>query len=142
MAAVWYYDLDLYSDFTYYLVDYSKEDQFNQQDRRWVGYLDAHHTVFSTWLGRKMSNTFGVQYRNDWINNGLTGRKIACARPKLIIPPPLGTAAAPVSSPPPAPIFQTPAFFPPASTPPTPISLFLYFATSLAFTNNAAPPPL
>ena len=71
MAAVWYYDLDLYSDFTYYLVDYSKEDQFNQQDRRWVGYLDAHHTVFSTWLGRKMSNTFGVQYRNDWINNGL-----------------------------------------------------------------------
>ncbi len=50
MAAVFYYDLDLFSDFTYYLVDYSKEDQFNQQDRRWVGYLDAHHTVFSTWL--------------------------------------------------------------------------------------------
>jgi hypothetical protein len=71
MAAVWYYDLDLYSDFTYYLVDYNKEDQFNQQDRRWVGYVDAHHTVFSTWSGRKMSNTFGVQYRNDWINNGL-----------------------------------------------------------------------
>jgi len=87
MAAVWYYDLDLYSDFTYYLVDYNKEDQFNQQDRRWVDYLDAHHTVFSTSLGRKMSNTFGVQYRNDWINNGFTGRKIACARPKLIIPP-------------------------------------------------------
>ena len=71
MAAVWYYDLDLFSDFTYYLVDYSKEDQFNQQDRRWVGYVDAHHTVFSTWLGHKMSNTFGVQFRSDWINNGL-----------------------------------------------------------------------
>jgi hypothetical protein len=71
MAAVWYYDLDLYSDFTYYLVDYSKGDQFNQQDRRWVGYVDAQHTGFSKWLGRKMSNTFGVQYRNDWINNGL-----------------------------------------------------------------------
>ena len=71
MAAVLYYDLDLFSDFTYYLVDYSKEDQFNQQDRRWVGYVDAHHTVFSTWLGRKMSNTFGVQFRSDWINNGL-----------------------------------------------------------------------
>ena len=71
MAAVWYYDLDLYSDFTYYLVDYSKEDQFNQQDRRWVGYVDAHHTVFSKWLGHKMSNTFGVQFRSDWINNGL-----------------------------------------------------------------------
>ena len=71
MAAVFYYDLNLFSDFTYYLVDYGKEDQFNQQDRRWVGYLDAHHTVLSTWAGRKMSNTFGVQYRNDWINNGL-----------------------------------------------------------------------
>jgi hypothetical protein len=71
MAAVWYYDLDLFSDFTYYLVDSSKADQFNQQDRRWVGYLDAHHTAFSTWLGRKMSNTLGVQFRNDWINNGL-----------------------------------------------------------------------
>jgi hypothetical protein len=71
MAAVFYYDLNLFSDFTYYLVDYSKEDQFNQQDRRWVGYLDAHHTVFSSWLGRKMSNTFGVQFRNDWIHNGL-----------------------------------------------------------------------
>jgi hypothetical protein len=71
MAAVFYYDLDLFSDFTYYLVDYGKEDQFNQQDRRWVGYVDAHHTDFSTWLSRKMSNTFGVQLRNDWINNGL-----------------------------------------------------------------------
>jgi hypothetical protein len=71
MAAVFYYDLDLFSDFTYYLVDYGKEDQFNQQDRRWVGYVDAHHTVFSAWSGRKMSNTFGVQYRSDWINNGL-----------------------------------------------------------------------
>jgi hypothetical protein len=71
MAAVFYYDMDLFSDFTYYLVDYNKEDQFNQQDRRWVGYLDAHHTVFSTWVGRKMSNTFGVQLRNDWINDGL-----------------------------------------------------------------------
>ncbi len=71
MAAVFYYDLDLFSDFTYYLVDYGKEDQFNQQDRRWVGYVDAHHTVFNAWLHRKMSNTFGVQFRNDWIDNGL-----------------------------------------------------------------------
>jgi hypothetical protein len=71
MAAAFYYDLDLFSDFTYYLVDYGKEDQFNQQDRRWVGYVDAHHTTFSTWFGRKMSNTYGVQFRNDWINNGL-----------------------------------------------------------------------
>jgi hypothetical protein len=70
-AYVFYYDMNLFSDFTYYLVDYNKGDQFNQQDRRWVAGFDAHHTIFSTWYGRKMSNTFGFQLRNDWINNGL-----------------------------------------------------------------------
>jgi len=70
-AYIFYYDMNLFSDFTYYLVDYNKGDQFEQQDRRWVSGFDAHHTVFSTWLGRKMSNTFGLQLRNDWIDNGL-----------------------------------------------------------------------
>ena len=70
-AYVFYYDLNLFSDFTYYLVDYNKGDQFEQQDRRWVGGLDAHHTIFSTWFGRKVENSFGLQLRNDWINNGL-----------------------------------------------------------------------
>ncbi len=70
-AYVFYYDMNLFSDFTYYLVDYNKGDQFDQQDRRWVGGLDAQHTISSTWFGRKMANTFGVQLRNDWINNGL-----------------------------------------------------------------------
>jgi len=70
-AYVFYYDLDLFSDFTYYLVDHNRGDQFEQQDRRWAGGFDAHHTVFSTGFGRKMSNTFGLQLRNDWIDNGL-----------------------------------------------------------------------
>ena len=70
-AYVFYYDMNLFSDFTYYLVDSNKGDQFNQQDRRWVGGFDARHTIFSTWYGRKMSNTFGFQLRNDWIDNGL-----------------------------------------------------------------------
>ena len=70
-AYLFYYDMNLFSDFTYYLVDSNKGDQFDQQDRRWVAGFDAHHTIFGTWLGRKISNTFGVQYRNDWINNGL-----------------------------------------------------------------------
>jgi hypothetical protein len=70
-AYVFYYDLNLFSDFTYYLVDYKKGDQFEQQDRRWVGGFDARHTIFSSWSGRKMGNSFGVQLRNDWINNGL-----------------------------------------------------------------------
>jgi len=66
-----YYDLDLFSDFTYYLTDPVHGDQFEQKDRRWVVGLDANHTIFSEWFGRKVSNTFGLQVRNDWIHNGL-----------------------------------------------------------------------
>ena len=71
MAYGFYYDLDLFSDFTYYLVDPVRGDQFEQQDRRWVAGLDARHTIFSHWFGRRMGNTFGLQLRNDWIDNGL-----------------------------------------------------------------------
>jgi outer membrane receptor protein involved in Fe transport len=71
MAYGFYYDLDLFSDFTYYLDDPNKGDQFEQQDRRWVAGLDAHHTVSGQWLARKMENTLGLQVRNDWVHNGL-----------------------------------------------------------------------
>ena len=71
MAYGFYYDLDLFSDFTYYLTDPIRGDQFEQKDRRWVAGLDARHTIFSQWFGRKVENTFGLQVRNDWINNGL-----------------------------------------------------------------------
>jgi hypothetical protein len=71
MAYGFYYDLDLFSDFTYYLTDTNRGDQFEQQDRRWVGGLDARHTIFGQWFGSDMENTFGLQVRNDWINNGL-----------------------------------------------------------------------
>ena len=70
-AYGFYYDLNLFSDFTYYLDDPNKGDQFEQQDRRWVAGLDAHHTIFSQWFGRKVENTFGLQVRNDWVHNGL-----------------------------------------------------------------------
>ncbi|WP_420237149.1 TonB-dependent receptor [Telmatobacter bradus] len=72
---LFYYDLDLFSNFTYYLVDPVHGDQFEQQDRRWVTGFEAHHTVFSQWAGRKMENTIGLQLRNDWINNGLYAAK-------------------------------------------------------------------
>ncbi len=70
-AYGFYYDLNLFSDFTYYLDDPVKGDQFEQQDRRWVAGLDARHTIFSQWLGRKVENTIGLQVRNDWVHNGL-----------------------------------------------------------------------
>lgn len=71
MAYVFYYDLDLFSDFTYYLTDPVHGDQFEQSDRRWVVGLDARHTIFNEWLGRKVENTFGLQIRNDFVRNGL-----------------------------------------------------------------------
>jgi hypothetical protein len=70
-AYGFYYDLDLFSDFTYYLTDTTRGDQFEQKDRRWVAGLDARHTIFSQWLGRNVENTFGLRVRNDWIHNGL-----------------------------------------------------------------------
>ena len=71
MAYGFYYDLDLFSDFTYYLYDPVKGDQFEQHDTRWVGGFDASHAVFSQWWGRRVETTFGLQLRNDWISNGL-----------------------------------------------------------------------
>jgi len=70
-AYGFYYDLNLFSDFTYYLDDPIKGDQFEQQDRRWVAGFDAHHTISSTWFDRKVENTFGLQLRKDWVHNGL-----------------------------------------------------------------------
>jgi hypothetical protein len=70
-AYGFFYDLDLFSDFTYFLTDPIRGDQFEQKDRRWVAGLDASHTIFSQWFHRKVANTFGIQARNDWIHNGL-----------------------------------------------------------------------
>jgi outer membrane receptor protein involved in Fe transport len=70
-AYAFYYYLDLFSDFTYFLTDPVHGDQFEQQDRREVAGLDAHHTLFNHWFNRDVENTFGLQVRNDWINNGL-----------------------------------------------------------------------
>jgi hypothetical protein len=70
-AYGFFYDLNLFSDFTYYLTDPVHGDQFEQKDRRWVAGLDAHHTLYNQWFGRRVENTFGLQIRNDWIHNGL-----------------------------------------------------------------------
>lgn len=66
-----YYDLDLFSDFTYYLTDITRGDQFEQKDNRWVAGFDANHAIINQWFGHKVENTFGLQLRNDWIRNGL-----------------------------------------------------------------------
>ena len=90
MAYGFYYDLDLFSDFTYYLYDPIKGDQFEQHDTRFVGGLDARHTVFSEWWGRTVENSFGVQLRNDWVSNGLyrTENRLRVAKEDVLAPAP------------------------------------------------------
>lgn len=67
----YYYDLDLFSDFTYFLSDPQRGDQFNQADKRWVSGFKLAHSFFHT-LGRASSaSTVGLQVRNDSIHNGL-----------------------------------------------------------------------
>ena len=70
-AYAFHYDMDLFSDFTYFLTDTNRGDQFEQVDRRWVAGLDARHTFFGHLAGHDMDNTFGLQTRTDWLRNGL-----------------------------------------------------------------------
>jgi len=90
MAYGFYYNLDLFSDFTYYLYDPVKGDQFEQHDTRWVGGVDARQTVFSQWWGRKVETSFGGQLRNDWINNGLyrTENRVRVDKEDILAPYP------------------------------------------------------
>jgi hydrogenase/urease accessory protein HupE len=71
MAYGFYYDMDLFSNFTYFLTDPVLGDQFEQVDKRWAAGLDASHSLFNQWFGREVENAFGLQVRNDWIENGL-----------------------------------------------------------------------
>ena len=70
MAYGFYYDLDLFSDFTYFL-DSPRGDQFEQQDQRWSGGAEARHTWFGNLAGMEMENSIGLQLRSDSIRNGL-----------------------------------------------------------------------
>ena len=63
--------LDLYSNFTYFMDNPLKGDQFNQPDRRTTTGINASHTWPLTWLGRTSENTAGLQFQNDNIKNGL-----------------------------------------------------------------------
>lgn len=71
MAYGYYYDLDLYSNFTYVLADPLHGDQFEQPDQRAVSGFKMAHTFFHALGGAAAETTFGVQNRNDVIKNGL-----------------------------------------------------------------------
>lgn len=85
-----YYDLDLYSNFTYFLDDPVNGDQFEQKDRRYVSGLDvSHQRTGQFWGGREVTNTLGFQVRNDFIQNGLfhtlEARRIGTTRRDTIL---------------------------------------------------------
>ena len=62
-----YYDLNLFSNFTYFLDDPVHGDQFEQQDARFVFGGAAQRS----WITDNMTNTVGLQVRSDNIRNGL-----------------------------------------------------------------------
>ncbi len=69
-AYGFYYDLDLFSDFTYVLAS-PQGDQFEQRDRRWTGGTQLSQTWFGRLFECDMENTVGLQLRSDSIRNGL-----------------------------------------------------------------------
>jgi outer membrane receptor protein involved in Fe transport len=63
------YDLDLFSNFTFFLDDPVHSDQFEQADHRFVTGAKVTHRRLETWAGRAVQNTVGLQLRNDDIVN-------------------------------------------------------------------------
>ncbi|HEV3141516.1 MAG TPA: TonB-dependent receptor, partial [Vicinamibacterales bacterium] len=59
------YDLDLVSNFTFFLDDPVRGDQIEQADHRFVSGFKLSHRRISKWAGRAVQNTAGVQLRND-----------------------------------------------------------------------------
>jgi hypothetical protein len=58
-------DLNLFSDFTYFLDDPEHGDQFHQADHRFVSGAKASYRRLDRWGHRDVQNTIGLQVRND-----------------------------------------------------------------------------
>ncbi len=62
------YDMNLWSNFTYFLDDPVNGDQFEQVDKRWVYGGNTRYNIESEMAGMAMSNQFGVELRYDDID--------------------------------------------------------------------------
>lgn len=62
------YDLNLFSNFTFFLDDPERGDQFQQTDRRFVAGARVSHRQLTRWGGRSGQSTFGGQLRHDRIS--------------------------------------------------------------------------
>ena len=65
------YELELFSDFTYFLTDPIHGDQFEQKDQRVQIGASASETWNWKFWGIQMQNTVGLQERTDFIHLGL-----------------------------------------------------------------------
>jgi outer membrane receptor protein involved in Fe transport len=63
------YGLNLWSNFTYFLDDPVRGDQFEQEDKRRIYGLKASHTLLNTSGDRPQENEFGLQVRHDDIRD-------------------------------------------------------------------------
>jgi len=61
----------LFNNFTYFLDDPVNGDQFSQLDKRFLGGINASHTIKSSFASLPVETTFGVQARYDDIQLGL-----------------------------------------------------------------------
>jgi hypothetical protein len=59
------YDLDLISNFTFFLDDPDHGDQQEQVDHRYVFGTRVSQRRLTRWFGRSVQNTYGIQLRND-----------------------------------------------------------------------------
>lgn len=89
--------LALFSNFTYFLDDPVRGDQFAQPDRRRTTGLNASHSWYQTGLGQDSQNTVGLQFQNDNIFNGLLStqarRTVSVTRRDHIVETSLGAYA-------------------------------------------------
>ncbi len=70
-AYLYHYDLDLFSNFTYFLDDPERGDQFEQTDRRLVGGASYESERSFTLRSKDARLTWGIGLRGDDIDNGL-----------------------------------------------------------------------
>ncbi len=62
-----YSDLELFSNFTYFLDNPTQGDQFEQIDRRFYTGAGVSHSWPTSWFGEGSTNTTGAQLRHDQI---------------------------------------------------------------------------
>jgi len=93
------YSLQLWSDFTYFLDDTVRGDQFEQSDARWVMGARVQHRRRGWWTDREWDALLGVQARHDAIGEVGLHRTESRARHATVRQDRVGlTAVAPYAS--------------------------------------------